>query len=64
MNNNISVFFSIYIRGSRTKYFYFRGQRYYKQNMMSMVTASFAGLLAIIAVPETLRVIKFSIFYN
>ncbi|XP_071554087.1 uncharacterized protein [Temnothorax nylanderi] len=35
-------------------------QNYYKRNMMSMVLASFAGLLAIIAVPETLRVLIYT----
>ncbi|KYQ54837.1 hypothetical protein ALC60_06177, partial [Trachymyrmex zeteki] len=39
-------------------------QNYYKRNIMSLIQASFAGLLAIIVVPETLRVIKFFIFYN
>lgn len=32
--------------------------------MMSMITSSLAGMLAIIAIPETLKVIKFSVFYT
>lgn len=35
-------------------------QNYYKRNMILMVLASFAGLLAIIAVPETLRVLRYT----
>ncbi|TGZ53616.1 Glutamate receptor delta-1 subunit, partial [Temnothorax longispinosus] len=37
-----------------------KAQNYYKRNMISMVLASFAGLLAIIAVPETLKVLIYT----
>ncbi|XP_018304332.1 uncharacterized protein [Mycetomoellerius zeteki] len=35
-------------------------QNYYKRNIMSLIQASFAGLLAIIVVPETLRVLVYT----
>ncbi|XP_036140147.1 uncharacterized protein LOC105841041 isoform X3 [Monomorium pharaonis] len=36
------------------------GQNYYKRNMMQMVLSSFVGLLAIIAFPETLKILKYT----
>ncbi|XP_011165593.1 uncharacterized protein LOC105199958 [Solenopsis invicta] len=35
-------------------------QNFYKRNLISMVLSSFAGLLAIIVVPETLKVLKYT----
>lgn len=44
--------------------FNFRGQNYYKQNMLAMILSSFIGLFAIIAIPDVLKVLKFYIFVS
>lgn len=44
--------------------FNFRGQNYYKQNMLTTILSGFIGLFAIIAIPDILKVLKFYIFVS